>query len=67
MWCFWMCGAVFLFRIVHLPDWLSLQLDACKHFGCDVRTMVLSETRHIAGLTLLRVQRGGLGYGVNLS
>jgi hypothetical protein len=42
---------------------LPIRWDAGKHWGPGLQTMVLSETRPEAGLTLLRVLRGGLGLG----
>ena len=42
---------------------LPIRLDECKRWGRATRTMVLSETRHAAGLTLLLVPRGGLELG----
>ena len=42
---------------------LPIRLDAGKHWGPGLQTMVLSETRPKAGLTLLRVLRGSLQLG----
>jgi hypothetical protein len=58
--CFRVCGAVFFFRLVHLDSTSDPTLTNDKRWGRAQRTTVLSETRHGAGLTLLRVLRGGL-------
>ena len=56
--CFRVDGSVF-FRTV--PSFrLRVHWTSSKRLGRTTRTMVLSETRHVAGLTLLRVLRGRL-------
>ena len=59
--CLRVRGAVF-FRIGHLDSTLD-PTGRCKRLVRARRTTVLSETRHAAGLTLLRVLRGGLELG----
>ena len=59
----WWVGGAVRFRIGHLAVDSRSHLDARKHRGPGTQTMVLSETRPEAGLTLLRVWRGGLELG----
>jgi hypothetical protein len=47
-----------------LLEWAGgIKVDAASEAGRGMRTMVLSETRHVAGLVLIPVLREGLKFG----